>query len=70
MENAAGSSMPIIPMPPSNIPSVNVMPDIPMPPSNAPVSKEDNEDGKGGGGGGGVPDFDELAARFAALQGK
>ena len=58
-------------MPPSNIPSVNVMPDIPMPPSNAPVSKEDNEDGKGGGGGGGgVPDFDELAARFAALQGK
>jgi len=33
------------------------------------VSKEDNEDGKGGGGGG-VPDFDELAARFAALQGK
>tara|TARA_B100000795_G_scaffold186394_2_gene141657 strand:+ start:337 stop:552 length:216 start_codon:yes stop_codon:yes gene_type:complete len=48
------------------------MPDIPMPPTNVPSMKKNDDDNNnsGGGGGGGVPDFDALAARFAALSGK
>tara|TARA_B110000208_G_C11494906_1_gene330996 strand:- start:101 stop:319 length:219 start_codon:yes stop_codon:yes gene_type:complete len=46
------------------------IPDIPMPPTDIPSSKSDNDDNSGGSGGGGVPDFDQLSARFAALQGK
>lgn len=49
--------------------------DIPEPPTVPPVDPVDNNSGSGGsgggaGGGGGVPSFDDLQARFAALQGR
>jgi vacuolar protein sorting-associated protein IST1 len=54
-------TVPDIPMPPTDIPEANT--------SNNNNNNNNNNNGGGGGGGGGVPDFDQLSARFAALQG-
>lgn len=49
--------------------------DIPEPPTVPPMDPADDNNGSGGSGGGagggdGVPSFDDLQARFAALQGR